>query len=85
MEELLRYTSPVNHATSPFTAETVKISGTLDPRARGGAGRDRLREPRSGPLPRPPMLDLGRDAGGNLAFGHGIHYCLGAPLARMEA
>ena len=32
----------------------------------------------------PDRLDLGRDAAGHLAFGHGIHYCLGAPLARLE-
>ncbi len=32
----------------------------------------------------PDRLDLGRDNTGHLAFGHGIHYCLGAPLARME-
>jgi cytochrome P450 len=32
----------------------------------------------------PDRLDLGRDASGQLAFGHGIHYCLGAPLARLE-
>jgi cytochrome P450 len=33
----------------------------------------------------PDALDLIRDTGGHLAFGHGIHYCVGAPLARMEA
>ncbi|GAA3035545.1 hypothetical protein GCM10020000_11260 [Streptomyces olivoverticillatus] len=32
----------------------------------------------------PDRLDLGRDRSGHLALGHGIHYCLGAPLARME-
>jgi cytochrome P450 len=32
----------------------------------------------------PGRLDLGRDTAGHLAFGHGIHYCLGAPLARLE-
>jgi cytochrome P450 len=33
----------------------------------------------------PDRLDLARDGSGHLAFGHGIHYCLGAPLARLEA
>jgi cytochrome P450 len=36
-------------------------------------------------FPDPNCLDLGRDTSGHVAFGHGIHYCLGAPLARMEA
>lgn len=35
-------------------------------------------------FPDPDRLDLGRDASGHLALGHGIHYCLGAPLARVE-
>ncbi|MBV9795774.1 MAG: cytochrome P450 [Actinobacteria bacterium] len=84
VEELLRYTSPVNHATFRFTAEPVELGGTRIPArepvlvAIGSANRDPDR------YPAPDRLDLGRDAGGSLAFGHGIHYCLGAPLARME-
>ncbi|MDQ0990282.1 cytochrome P450 [Streptomyces sp. V3I7] len=35
-------------------------------------------------FPDPDRLDLGRDTSGHLALGHGIHYCLGAPLARAE-
>jgi cytochrome P450 len=84
VEELLRYTSPVNHATFRFTAEAVEIGGTVIPAreavlvALASANRDPDR------YPAPDQLELGRDVGGNLAFGHGIHYCLGAPLARME-
>jgi cytochrome P450 len=33
----------------------------------------------------PERLDVGRDSSGHLAFGHGVHYCLGAPLARLQA
>ena len=36
-------------------------------------------------FPNPDRLDLGRDTSGHVAFGHGVHHCLGAPLARMEA
>jgi cytochrome P450 len=84
VEELLRYTNPVNHATFRFTAEPVEIGGTLIPEqeavlvAISSANHD------PGRYPSPDRLDIGRDVGGHVAFGHGIHYCLGAPLARME-
>lgn len=48
-------------------------------RAASSAGRDHAR------FPGPDRLDFGRDTSGHVAFGHGVHYCLGAPLARMEA
>ena len=85
MEELLRYVSPVNDATLRFTGEPVELGGVpIGPGevvlvALSGANRDASR------YADPERLDVGRDAGGHLAFGHGIHYCLGAPLARLEA
>jgi len=85
VEELLRYVSPVNHATYRVTAEPVEIGGTCIGAGEvvvvglSSADRDPCR------YADPERLDLGRDSSGHLAFGHGIHYCLGAPLARLEA
>jgi cytochrome P450 len=85
VEELLRWVSPVNDATFRFAAEPLEIDGVpIGPGevvlvALSGANRDPSR------YPHPEGLDVGRDSGGHLAFGHGIHYCLGAPLARLEA
>jgi cytochrome P450 len=85
VEELLRFTNPVKHATSRFTTEEVTIGGVVIPAAEwvfiaiSSADRDPAQ------FPGPDRLDLGRDTSGHVAFGYGIHYCLGAPLARMEA
>ena len=85
VEELLRYVNPVNHTTFRCAAEPVEIGGVRISRgdpvlvALSGANRDPAR------FGDPGLLDLGRDSSGHLAFGHGIHYCLGAPLARLEA
>src|SRR6516162_172528 len=85
VEELLRYVNPVNNATFRFTGEPVEIGCVpIGPNevvlvSLSGANRDPSR------YADPDQLDLGRDSGGHLAFGHGIHYCLGAPLARLEA
>ena len=85
VEELLRHVNPVNNATFRRAAETVEIGGVRISRgdlvlvALSAANRDPAR------FGDPDRLDLGRDSSGHLAFGHGIHHCLGAPLARLEA
>jgi cytochrome P450 len=85
VEELLRFANPVNHVTARFTTEDLPIGGVVIPAAEqvliaiSSADRDPAQ------FPDPDRLDLGRDTSGHVAFGHGIHYCLGAPLARMEA
>jgi cytochrome P450 len=85
VEELLRFTSPVNHANDRFTTEDVPIGDVVIPAgewvfpATSAANWDPAQ------FPDPGRLDLGRDTSGHVAFGHGVHHCLGAPLARMEA
>ena len=85
IEELIRFTAPVPHATFRVTTEPVTLGGVeLPPHGQvlvslGAANRD------PGRFPAPDVLDIGRRDGPNLGFGHGIHYCLGAPLARLEA
>ena len=85
IDELIRLTAPVPHATFRVTAEPVTLGGVQIPPHEqvlvclGSANRDPAR------FPEPDALDIGRGDGPNLGFGHGIHYCLGAPLARLEA
>jgi cytochrome P450 len=85
IDELVRFTAPVPHATFRVTAEAVTVDGVQIPAHEqvlvclGSANRDPAR------FPAPDILDIGRRDGPNLGFGHGIHYCLGAPLARLEA
>ncbi|GAB2986255.1 cytochrome P450 family protein [Saccharothrix stipae] len=84
VEEVLRYDSPVNQSTFRYTSEDVELGDVVIPKdslvvvALSGGNRDGSR------FPDPDRLDITRQAAGHLAFGHGIHYCLGAPLARME-
>jgi cytochrome P450 len=83
VEEFLRYESPVQAALRMST-EPVELAGVTIPAGSVvilsllGANRDPAR------FDRPDRLDLARGDNPQLAFGHGIHHCLGAPLARME-
>ncbi|CAN5664210.1 cytochrome P450 [soil metagenome] len=85
VEELLRYTSPVEIATERYARQDLEVSGTEVPRGElvlavlGSANRDEQY------FENPDVLDLARDPNRHLAFGRGgVHHCLGAPLARME-
>ncbi|MEW2141009.1 cytochrome P450 [Streptomyces sp. NPDC005409] len=86
VEEMLRYDGPVQHATYRFARTDVEIGGVRIP-----AGSSVLvalaaadRDPARFAEPRPEVFDIRRAGPSHVAFGHGIHYCLGAPLARME-
>ncbi|MFE6129376.1 cytochrome P450 [Streptomyces sp. NPDC056437] len=84
VEELARYDGPALLAIRRFPVEEVTIGGVTVPAGEtvllslASADRDPAR------FPEPERLDLSRDTAGHLALGHGIHYCLGAPLARLE-
>ncbi|RAY12980.1 cytochrome P450 [Actinomadura craniellae] len=84
VEEFLRYDGPVNPGMTRFPTEDIELAGVRIPRgdtvvlALAVADRDPAR------FPEPDRLDVSRTDNSHLAFGHGIHYCLGAPLARLE-
>lgn len=86
VEEILRYDGPVETPTYRFTTEPLDVGGTVIP---GGgelvlvALADANRDPAR--FADADRFDITRDARGHVSFGHGIHYCLGAPLARVEA
>ena len=84
VEELLRWLSIVQNAIPRFTTTEVEVAGVRIPAgelvfASLPAGN---RDPDF--IDTPDRLDIRRGAPGHLAFGHGVHHCLGAPLARME-
>jgi cytochrome P450 len=83
VEELIRYDSPLQLFERTAT-ERVEIAGhVVEPGEKiaallGAAARDPL------VFENPDTLDVGREKNQHLGFGMGIHYCLGAPLARIE-
>jgi cytochrome P450 len=84
VEELLRWLSIVQSAIPRITTTDVEVAGVMIP-----AGNLVFPSMPSGNrdadfIDSPEVLDIRRGAPGHLAFGHGVHHCLGAPLARME-
>ncbi|MFI6271819.1 cytochrome P450 [Micromonospora zamorensis] len=85
VEEMLRYESPVQMGTHRMATEDVNYGDQLIPAGSTvllsllSANRDdRVHA-------QPEVFEPGRAANAHLAFGHGVHHCLGAPLARLEA
>jgi cytochrome P450 len=85
VEELLRYDAPVPHSTFRYATEPITLAGVTIPVGAqviinlASANRDEHH------YANPEALDIDRTDSRHLSFGHGIHFCLGAPLARMEA
>lgn len=84
VEELLRYDGPVETSTTRWVREDFIFQG--QPMRRGDVVRVVLAAANrdTAVFSQPDRLHIGRDSRKHLAFGHGIHYCLGAPLARIE-
>jgi cytochrome P450 len=84
VEELLRFCSPVATSTVRYAAADIAVREVIIPKGDmvfvviAAANRDPAR------FLSPDVLDITRADNKHLAFGHGIHYCLGGPLARLE-
>jgi pimeloyl-[acyl-carrier protein] synthase len=85
IEEMLRYESPLQRATTRFTAEDIHINGQVIKKGEqvsaviGAANRDPAH------FTQPDQFDITRKPNRHLAFGQGVHFCVGAPLSRAEA
>lgn len=85
IEEFLRYETPIDITGPRMTTEPVDFGGTVVPAGEvvliglSPANRDSRR------FADADRFDLARTDNQHLSFGHGIHHCLGAPLARLEA
>jgi cytochrome P450 len=85
VEELMRYVPLGAGAMFPqYATEDVEVGGTLVRKGEpvlvstGAANRDPLK------FDSPDTIELGREDNSHIGFGHGLHHCLGAPLARLE-
>jgi len=84
VEEVLRYTSPLDTATQRFASEDMTIDSVRIAKGDvvicviGSANHDETQ------FPSPETFDIGRQPNKHVAFGQGTHFCIGAPLARLE-
>jgi len=84
IEEMLRYESPVENTLNRWSTEDVEMGGKLI--KRGDIVMATVLAANRDPdvFPNPDVFDITREPNKHIAFGNGIHFCLGAPLARLE-
>ena len=84
VEEMLRFVTPAETSTERFARADIEVAGTVIPKGAlvlgviAAANRDPRR------FENPETVDVARKDNKHLAFGQGIHYCVGAPLSRLE-
>lgn len=85
IEEMARYYSPLDYAQMRYALEDTVLGGVAIPRGESviAAITSANRDDRQ--FPNADTFDIAREPNRHLGFGQGIHYCLGAPLARLEA
>jgi cytochrome P450 len=85
LDEVLRFNGPVGHSRPLYALADLVIGGTVIPR--GDVVVPVLLAANRDPevFPDPDVFDIGRNPNPHLGFGHGPHFCLGAPLARLQA
>ncbi len=84
VEELLRFDSPLQTSTFRLTTEPIDIGGIIIPASEIVVAGLQAANHDPACTSRPDVLDITRTDNPHLTFGHGIHHCLGAPLARLE-
>ncbi|WP_257449138.1 cytochrome P450 family protein [Archangium lipolyticum] len=85
VEEMLRYCSPVETSTARFTVDPIEVCGQIIPANEMVVAGLMAANHDPEVFAEPDRFDVGRTPNRHVAFGSGIHFCLGAPLARMEA
>jgi cytochrome P450 len=84
VEEMVRFNGPVEASLLRYTFADVDFGDAVVPRGEAVAAVLLAANRDPAVFPRPDTFDIARDPNRHLAFGHGIHFCLGAPLSRLE-